>query len=144
MNFSAMNASVLDQTVSLTWSSSILFEDMRNTSSDITISVTSTDFSSINATLASFSLTNLRIATDDTDAIGQVECDLNTGINVGFSTPSAFVDSNADGVSDAKNIVTSDVRARIGKYSIEPELSLTIPGGSTVTTYRTTLTYTIL
>lgn len=142
-NFANKDTSVNAVENSLIFGSSLNFEDMRNTSAGFTITVTSTTFENINDINDTFTLTNLKMTSDDNDTIGLVDCDPATGITLDQLTFSAFADSNSDGISDAKGLITGDVRARIGKYSVEPELEINIPGGTPVGNFRTTVTFSI-
>lgn len=142
-NFPAQNTSLSSTTQSIVFGSSLFFEDMRNTTQGFTLTVTATDYVDTNDINNSFAVTNLAITSDDNDTVGLVECDPVTGITLNALSFSNFVDSNTDGLSDSKTLVTGDTTARIGKYSIEPELQLTIPARTVVGTYRSTLTFTI-
>ena len=142
-NFPPTETSLTDITGSLAFGSTINFEDMRQVSDGFTLTVTSTNFEDINNSGNSFSLSNLSVTSDVNDSIGLVECDDATGITLSQYTFSAFTDSNSDGISDSKTLISGNSIARIGKYSITPELQLTTPGKTTAGTFRTTLTFSI-
>ncbi len=143
VNFPTQSPSVTSTTTGIVFGSSLFFEDMRNTSAGFTLNVTATDFTDVNNINNTFAIANLAITSDGNDTIGFVDCDPITGITAGALNFSDFIDSDLNGISDAKTLVTGDVRARIGKYSIEPELQITIPARTPAGNFRTTLTFSI-
>lgn len=143
VDFSAQNTSLTNTTTGATFGSSVLFEDMRNVSANFTLTLTATDYADTAGTSNTFSLTNLEITSDDNDTVGLIDCDAPTGITLNAINFSVFSDSDSNGTSDSKTLISGDTRARIGKYAVEPELQITIPARTTVGTYRTTLTFSI-
>ena len=142
-NFPTQNTSLSSTTTGIVFSSSLFFEDMRNTTQGFTLTVTATDYVDTVGGINSFAVTNLAIASDDNDTIGLIDCDGANGITLNALSFSNFIDTDVNGTSDSKTLVTGDSTARIGKYSIEPELQITIPARTLVGSYRSTLTFSI-
>ncbi len=141
-NFPAVSVSTTAQTNNVSFPNSLSFEDMRGVNAPFTLTVSATDFA--NSTLtASFAVANLEMASDVTDTITQVDCDPSTGITLDNLTTSAFIDTNLDGLSDDKGLVSGDTRVRVGKYAIIPEMDLTIPARTPNTSFSTTITFSI-
>lgn len=130
------------QTLSYSYTASFQFEDMRGTLAGFNVAITATDFSDP-ATAYKIDVTNFKIASDNNDTLGFIDCDDTTGITVDQINLSAFVDSDDNGTSDSKILFSGDVRTRIGKYLFEPEIELTIPPHTPSGTYSTTLTVSI-
>ena len=144
LNFSTTGVSLTDTSENIAFTESLVFQDLRGELLGFSLTVKNTDFAEYNSGYNStFDLSNLKIATDDNDTIGLVECDDDTGLTLSHPTYSAFADSNEDGISDEKALVVGDVRERIGKYSIEPDLEIIIPGKTSKGNYQSTLTFTI-
>ena len=104
--------------------------------------VTATDF--VDPISGNFiDVTNLKIASDDNDTLGFIDCDDTTGITVVETELSSFTDVDDDGTSDSKILFIGDTTTRIGKYLFEPEIELIIPPYTPTGTYETTLTFSI-
>jgi hypothetical protein len=126
-----------------TFSEVIAFDDFREENLGFSIGITMTDFSDTSSG-TTFDLSNLKIISDVNNTITEVDCDDSTGITLSNLVLTAFSDGDNDGTSDNMNLVSGDVRSRIGQYSIQPQIELTIPGGSRSGTYRSTFTFSII
>ncbi len=147
-SFGSIVSTVNDGSVNHTFTTSIFFEDMRGIEGGFNLYVTATDFELNDGNPPSakntIDVTKLKMASDGNDTVGLVDCDATTGITINEVTTSAFIDSDDNGVSDNKSLFTGDNPARIGKYSFEPEIDLTIPAFIHLGSYKTTLTFTII
>jgi hypothetical protein len=146
--FGSITSKAEDSFVNHVFTTSIEFEDMRGVEGGFSLYVTATDFELNDGNPPSakntIDVTNLKMASDGNDAVGLVDCDTTTGITVSELITSAFIDSDDNGVSDSKALFVGDNPARIGKYSFEPEIDLTIPAFVHLGSYKTTLTFTII
>lgn len=144
LTFPTVAVSLTDVIRNVGFTESLEFQDMRGELLGFSLTLKNTDFMEFDTSEnITFDLTNLKVASDDNDTIGEIECDDTTGLTLSHLTHSPFADANDDGISNMKALVTGDVRERLGKYSIEPVFRLTIPGQTSAASYRSTLTFTI-
>lgn len=140
-NFGSMATSASNIIIDHTFASSISFADFRYVESGFILSVSATDFEDGDYAI---DVTNIKMMTDYLSTIQEIACDDATGLTVSKTVLTAFEDGDDDGVSDDMTLVTSDNAARVGSYAITPRLELTIPSGTLVGVYSTTLNYTII
>lgn len=144
MTFPAMQTNISEDVINnMTTDGNLEFEDMRGGLLGFSLNIKATDF--VDATNEfSFSVTNLKVASDDDDTIGLTACDDATGITLGELDFSSFEDPDENGESTEKVVASGDIRERIGKYFLKPEYQLTVPAGTPPGLYTATITFSII
>lgn len=141
-SYGTRTVSASQETLLYTYTEAVQFEDLTGSDSGFNVMVTATDF--VDPISGNFiDVTNLKIASDDNDTLGFIDCDDTTGITVVETELSSFTDVDDDGTSDSKILFIGDTTTRIGKYLFEPEIELIIPPYTPTGTYETTLTFSI-